>query len=233
MPTGRSHRRYTRRGHSRHLRTFSWHRFLKAHYPAFVTAIVACLLSFGLITALENRLRPVLLTAAQMQTQSMITAVAEEAILAELECRDLEYADLVRVERSETGMITAITTDMAAMNRLRSTLLDVMLEHVSKIDEEAIAIPLGSLIDSELVWGKGPSIKVKTFTIGTASAEFRSEFSSAGVNQTLHKIWLDFSIPTAVLLPGTQIEVNVDTMLCIAETVIVGSVPSYVQRAVG
>ena len=233
MPAGRSHRRYKRRGSSRRLRTFSWHRFLNTHYPAFVTVVVACLLSLVLISALENRLRPVLLTAAKMHTQSMITAVAEEAILAELEYRGLEYADLVRVERNEIGMITAIVTDMAAMNRLRSTLLDVMLEHVSRIDEEAIAIPLGSLIDSELVWGKGPTIKVRSFTIGTASAEFRSEFSSAGVNQTLHKIWLDLSIPTAVLLPGTQLDVNVDTMLCIAETVIVGSVPSYVQRAVG
>lgn len=203
------------------------------YYPGILMIAVALLLSGAIIGCFENRLRPVLVTAAQMQTRNAVVCVAEEAILSELDRLGLGYADLVRVERGIDGMITAITTDMAAMNRLRSALLDSVLECVSEIDENAISIPLGSLIDSEFVWGRGPDIRIKSFTIGTVSAEFRSNFTSAGVNQTLHKIWLDLSIPTTVLLPGTRIDVGVDTMLCVAETVIVGSVPSYIQRAVG
>ena len=53
------------------------------------------------------------------------------------------------------------------------------------------------------------------------------------VNQTLHKIWLSVCVPTTILLPGQQIEVAVQTKLCVAATVIVGKVPSYVQKAYG
>jgi len=202
-------------------------------HPAVLTLAVGLALSWILVGALEDRLRPVLLTAARMQTRNAVTAIAEEAILTELERQSLQYGDLVSVERGADGSITAITTDMAAMNRLRGALVEVMLENVAQIDEEAIAIPVGSLIDSELIWGRGPTIKVKSFTIGTVSAEFRSEFISAGVNQTLHKIWIDLSVPTTILLPGTQLEVCVGTGLCVAETVIVGKVPSYVQKTYG
>ena len=202
-------------------------------HPAILTFSVGIILSCALIGVLEDRLRPVLLTAARMQTQNTVTAIAEQAIMSELERQAIQYLDLVHVERDSDGSITAITTDMTAMNQLRGTLVDVLLEHVSVIDEEAIAIPVGSLIDSELIWGRGPTIKVRSFTIGTVSAEFKSEFISAGINQTLHKIWLDLSVPTAILLPGTQLEVSVDTMLCVAETVIVGKVPSYLQKAYG
>ena len=202
-------------------------------HPSVLTLAVAILLSCVLIGALEDRLRPVLLTAAKIQTQNTVTAIAERAIMSELERQSIQYLNLVRVERDSDGSITAITTDMTAMNQLRGTLVDVLLEHVSTIDEEAIAIPVGSLIDSELIWGRGPTIKVRSFTIGTVSAEFKSEFTSAGINQTLHKIWLDLSVPTTILLPGIQLEVSVDTMLCVAETVIVGKVPSYLQKAYG
>lgn len=227
-------RKRTRRRRRRHSDTANRVKeLLWLYYPAFLMIAVALFLSGAVIGGVEDRLRPVLMTAAQMQTRNAVLTIAEDAILSELEQRGLGYADLVCVERGSDGTISAIITDMAAMNRLRSGLIEVMLEHVSQIDEEAISVPVGSLIDSEFIWGRGPTIKVKSFTIGTVSAEFRSEFTSAGINQTLHKIWLDLSIPTAVMLPGTQLDVSVDTMLCVAETVIVGTVPSYVQRAVG
>lgn len=212
---------------------WAWRELFWEFHPAVLTLMVAVLVSGVLIRGLETRLRPVLLTVAQVQTKNAVTVVLEEAIMAELERQALGYDDLVTVERAQDGTITAITTNMAAMNRLRSTLVDALLPTVEEIDEEAIAIPLGSLVESEILWGRGPTIKVQAFTVGTVTAEFESEFTSAGVNQTLHKIWLALCVPTTVLLPGTQMEIAVDTRLCVAETVIVGKVPSYIQRAYG
>ena len=60
---------------------------------------------------------------------------------------------------------------------------------------------------------------------GTVSAEFDSQFSSAGLNQTIHRIWLRIEVPLRVVLPGGQIETMVSSDYCVAETVIVGQVP--------
>ncbi len=217
----------------RTLASESGKKFVWEIYPAVLTLVVAVVLACSLITGLEERLRPVLLTAAQTQTKNAVTAVLERAILAELELQDIRYSDMVQIERGTDGSITAITTDMAQMNRLRSTLMEELLTSVSLMDETAISVPLGSLVDSELLWGRGPTIKVRSFTVGSVAAEFESEFSSAGVNQTLHKIWLSVCVPTTILLPGQQMEVSVKTKLCVAETVIIGKVPSYVQKAFG
>lgn len=197
-----------------------------------VTVLVAAVVAWVLIGMMEERLRPVLLTAARIQTQNELAIVLEESVLTELEQQGLRYVDLVTVERNGAGSITAITTNMAGMNRLRGAVMERLLDAVDTIDESAIAIPIGSLIESELLWGRGPTIKVQSFAVGTVKAEFESEFASAGVNQTLHKIWLQVSVPATVLLPGTQMEVSVDTRICVAETVIVGQVPNYVQRAI-
>ena len=95
------------------------------------------------------------------------------------------------------------------------------------IEISELKIPLGSLLDSELVWARGPYITARALWVGSVSAEYESDFSSAGVNQTIHQIWLDLSVPVTVLLPGESLAISVQTSICIAETVIVGQVPQF------
>lgn len=210
-----------------------WSVLLSAYYPTAVTVFLGTVLAFVLTGLMEQRLQPLLSVAAKIQTENKITSVMEEAVLAELERLGMDYADLVCVERVEGGTITAVTTDMAAMNRLRSALVERVLPALSEIDRRDIAVPVGSLLDSELLWGRGPTIKVRSVTVGSLHAEFESEFIGAGVNQTLHKIWITLLAPATVLLPGEQLELEVQTRLCVAETVIVGEIPSYLQKAYG
>ena len=100
-----------------------------------------------------------------------------------------------------------------------------ILSALEGVDASEIRIPLGSLVDSELVWARGPELRVRALRVGTVSAEFRSDFSQAGVNQTLHRIELEVAVPVTLILPGGQTELTIETGLRVAETVIVGAVP--------
>ena len=116
-----------------------------------------------------------------------------------------------------------MTTDMAALNQLRAQLVAQILSALEGVDASEIRIPLGSLVDSELVWARGPELRVRALRVGTVSAEFRSDFSQAGVNQTLHR--MEVAVPVTLILPGGQTELTIETGLRVAETVIVGAVP--------
>ena len=198
--------------------------------PWLVTGLAGLLVAAGLIGALESRLRPMVVAAAQAQTQNEMTRVVEDAIWNQLEESGVGYADLVTIQRGEDGAITAVTTDTAALNRLRAQLLGAALAALEGVDVTQIQIPLGSLLDFDLLWGLGPTVKVHAMTVGTAAGEFSSEFSSAGVNQTLHRISLELEIPLTLMLPGGRAEAVCRTDVPIAETVIVGRVPdTYLQ----
>lgn len=190
-----------------------------------VTLGVALLLSFSIISFLEARLKPIIATAATAQIQNQLTGLIERSVVEDLARRQLGYSDLVTIQREESGVITSLSTDMASMNQLRAQLVNQLLGALEGIDVSTIQIPLGSLFDSELLWAAGPSLHVRAMSVGTVQADFESEFSEAGVNQTRHRIWLHLSIPATVLLAGAAIEVPLDTELCVAETVIVGQVP--------
>ena len=196
-----------------------------------LTLAVGLLIFFLITSLLETRLRPMVVTAAQAQTQNQMAAVVERAILGRLEGDGVSYSDFVTIQRDERGGIVALTTDTAALNRLRGELVETALEALRGVDVSQIQIPLGSLLDFDLVWGLGPTMKVHAMTVGTAEGEFSSEFTSAGVNQTLHKIDLELSIPLTLMLPGGAVEAVCRTSVPIAETVIVGQVPEVFLQA--
>lgn len=196
---------------------------------ALVTLLVAVALAFGVIRGLEAHLRPVLEEMARTQVVNQMTGVVEHAAQEALS-QQVEDGALVSIERNTDGAITALTTDMSSLNSMRTQIVTEVLRALEEVDVSNVQIPLGSLLDSELIWARGPAIRARAMTVGTISAEFESDFTAAGVNQTLHRIWLELSVPLTVMLPGGEVQAELNSRLCVAETVIVGSVPStYLQ----
>ncbi len=190
-----------------------------------LTVLLGIVLAAAVIVFLGLRLRPAAAVIAKAQTENTVNRLVEEAVLADLSQRELGYSDFVTIQRDSSGNITALTTDMAAMNQLRGQLIECILGELDGVDVSEIQIPLGSLLDIDILWAKGPSLRLHSMSVGTVSAEFESEFISAGVNQTLHRIWLKVKVPLTLMLPGDRVETEVSTRLCVAETVIVGKVP--------
>ena len=66
------------------------------------------------------------------------------------------------------------------MNQLRAELIGVVLEALDGVDVSQIQIPLGSLVDLDLLWGLGPTMKVHAMTVGTVEGEFKASSPPPG-----------------------------------------------------
>ena len=192
--------------------------------PWVLTWLVAAAVMLCAVRLTEHALRPVLSAAARYQVQRQVTAAVEQWAAQDLQQRGVDYSDFVTITRNEAGEITALSADMARLNLLRAELSAHLLERLEDSQLE-LTIPVGSLLPIEPTWARGPELHLRALALGTASAEFESEFTSAGINQTRHRLWLELSVPVTVLLPGGGEELTVDSRLCVAETVIVGQVP--------
>ena len=199
-----------------------------------VSLVLGAALAALCVGLLEARLRPMAVTIARAQLQNESARLVEQCVTENLAERGLTYDQLVSIQRDASGAITSITTDMASMNLLRAELVEQVLDALDGVGVLQLRIPLGSLLDLDVLWGLGPSLKVHAMAVGTAEARFSSSFSDAGINQTLHRIDLEFTVPMTLLLPGGPVETESITHLCVAETVIVGRVPdAYLQLEQG
>lgn len=205
-------------------------RHKQIRYPHCLWAIFTSIAGIGFalifITQLNSRIRPILLEFALAQTSSQITSVINHAVYEQA----IAYTDLVTLERSDTGDIVALSSNLAHANMLRTQLLDKALCALNSLETREMEIPLGTIFDWDLLSGRGPDIKVRLLYTGTASADFENTFSTAGINQTRHQIIFKIDADIAVLLPGRQYSKTVSTRVCVAETIIVGKVPeTYLQ----
>lgn len=204
-----------------------WCRKVNLHIIwTFLSAFAGIALAIYFISQLNDRLRPILFELAVSQTSNCITAAVDSAVSEQA----VSYSDLISLERSVSGDIVALTSNMARANILRAQLLETALDALAGLESMEFSVPLGTIYDWDLLSGRGPNVGVRVLYTGTASAEFENTFSSAGINQTCHQIVFHVKADVSVLLPGRQEKTTVDTKVCVAETIIVGKVPeTYLQ----
>lgn len=83
----------------------------------------------------------------------------------------------------------------------------------------------GSFTGVKLLSGRGPAIKIKISSNGNVKTDLRSEFISKGINQTLHRIYLQVDCEVSILTPFKNIDKSISNQILIAENVIVGEIP--------
>lgn len=173
----------------------------------------------------QRRLAPVVEQLAASRVVYLAGTVINDAINEQIALGDTEYDDLIHLEKDDTGKVTALKTNMAAINKLKTDVTALVLKRISSMDSSELSIPLGNIIDGELFSGRGPEIPIIVVPVGTAEADFSTALLTAGINQTRHQILVTVSADITVLLPGYETSTRVSSQVVVAETVIVGDVP--------
>lgn len=174
----------------------------------------------------RSRYREVIRDLAETQVKNTTSDLTNDAIAKQIANGVIQYDRIVYFEKDLDGRITALKTNMSEINRLKTDILNIINDEILALDTSDIGIPLGSLFLPELFSGKGPAIPVHILSIRNSDANFTSKFSQAGINQTLHQLTMVVSVDVAVLVLGQTSSFTVNSEVVVAETVIVGDVPS-------
>lgn len=172
-----------------------------------------------------NHLRSLLGNLAVTRVSNMVGRVVMEAVSDAVNSGEIQYNDLISLEKDADGGIAALQSNMAEFNRLQSAITKDILDRLGQVSEMDLTIPLGTLTGSALLVGRGPSLSVRMQSLGSCSAHFENQFDQAGINQTTHRILLCVDVSMSILLPGFRTSTQVSNAFSVAETVIVGDVP--------
>lgn len=200
-------------------------RTARKRHGFLLSAALGIGLALLFIWTVDRQLQPMMEAAAQAKATNVVTVALDGAISEYINQHKMGYGDFVRMEKDESGQITALTSDMTALNGLRTGILTVAVETVDSLDRAQLSIPAGNLTGLHFLSGKGVSLPVDVVAVGFAHAEFENAFSDAGINQTRHQILLDVTVTIDILLPGEILRTEVMAQVPVAETVIVGAVP--------
>ena len=83
----------------------------------------------------------------------------------------------------------------------------------------------GSFTGLKILSGRGPGVKIRISCIGNVETDLKSEFISQGINQTLHKIYIDIECNVSLLSPFKDLDESVNVQVLLSETIISGDIP--------
>lgn len=183
--------------------------------------LFSILFAFNTIT---KYIEPTLMELCSVKAESIGISISNEIVKEVM--GDIGYLDLIILDRDGEGKILALRANVIEMNRIASEISNGIQERNDELEATYIEIPIGNFTGNSLLAGHGPAIKVKIIPTGTVNIEFKTEFLSTGINQTRHRVFLEIKSKMGIVAPFTSKKVEVINEVNVAETVLIGEVPT-------
>ena len=201
-------------------------RFLKLRRRTALLCLPVCLLLLGgSILMIERNLTKVVLSLAQAQARAMAVRILNESAAELLSSGGVTYDSLMRVTADGSGQVRLIQANTPEMNRLAAQVSLLAQEKLQGTRAQAVRVPLGSALGLTLFAGAGPKVEVRILPVGSVHAEFHTDFQTAGINQTRHRVSLALTAQVQLVIPTGARTVEATTQVAMAESIIVGEVP--------
>ena len=189
-----------------------------------VKVLIIFTIAFLTVKIILDSVLPIFDTLCENEAKSIATIISNEQATNVM--REHSYDELFTIEKDTNGNVTIIKSNVVPINEIISDVANKIQIELNNKGRDDIEIALGSFTGFKLLAGRGPGIKIRISTIGNVETDLRSEFIAQGINQTLHRVYLEVKCNVSILTPFDNIESQITNQVLLIENVIVGNIPS-------
>jgi len=187
-----------------------------------VTAVIIIAFTFAYFSL--GAIKPIMEKQCRSMAKSIATKICNNEATEVM--KRYKYDDLLMVTKDEKGNVKMVETNIITVNEIISDIPVRIQQQLEKSENNNFNIKLGSFLGSNLLAGRGPNINIKMSITGDLDTDLKSEFKAAGINQTVHKIYLEVTCNVIILTPYETMEESIINQVLLAEGVIIGDVPN-------
>ena len=193
---------------------------IKGKYLKVILILIIIIITYQMLL---SYIEPVFESLCEQKVKSVATIISNQESTKAM--NKYQYEELYTIEKDEAGNIVIIRSNVVPINNMISDLTEGIQTRFNEIENTKIDIPLGNVFGTYYFSGLGPTIPAKVSMVGTLDTEVKSEFLAKGINQTLHRIYVDFECYVKIITPIKNFEKKITNQVIIAEHVIVGNIP--------
>lgn len=195
----------------------------------FVIIILSFILVVYSFVFVDKQVRPTIEALSEVEARIIGTQGINNGVSEALK-NGVDYENLIKVMKDDKGNITLMQADTVAINLLGSEIISTVQEKMELVGTKVLKIPMGNIMGSQILANYGPKLEIEITPAGSVIVDFYTEFEQAGINQTIHRIYIEIDTKVQIIVPLSSKVVKITSNIPIAETVIVGDVPnSYIN----
>jgi sporulation protein YunB len=192
----------------------------------FLIAIIYIGLIFIGSKFFEEKIIPSIIALVESKAHYIATVLIDKEIAEYISSNQITYDQLFHMEKNTEGQISAIISNTSNINMMKSQMSLAMQDRLSALEGSEIKFPLLAFTGNLFIADLGPKIPIRILTTGVISMDFKNNFTSAGVNQTKHEVFIKYNSEISMIFPGRITKAQVESVIPLTEAVIVGVVPN-------
>lgn len=193
---------------------------LSKEYKLVLAVLITAILT---VCYLVKTIGPTFNQLCLNEAKSVATQIVHKTIDEVME--KYGYNDLVTLVKDKEGKIVSMQANIAIINKIISQISLKIQDKIDNTPNRDIYIRLGSFTGIKLLSGRGPKVPIRISSIGNINTEVMSEFTSTGINQSIHRIFTNITCKIEVLTPFNTISNEIEEKIILAENVIIGNIP--------
>nr|WP_278184412.1 sporulation protein YunB [Clostridium cellulovorans] len=186
--------------------------------------VIVVVFLYQMFSIFDNIVVPNMLSVAEYEMKTKTVDVINEVILEECS-ESFKYDEVINIDKDKNDNIVMLKADTIKLNKIAVSVSLKAQDKIKELGAIGVSVPLGYVTQNSFVSNYGPNIKIKMKPIGSVETKYISEFESAGINQTRHKIYVETVSNIQVILLSSHKEIEVKHIIPISETIIVGKIP--------
>ncbi len=199
------------------------HSFNIRKHKKIISIIIIVIVLLLFFNTILRAVTPIFESLAKDAAKSISTEVTNEETSKIM--GKYNYDNFFNIEKDANGKIQMISANVLKINQITSDIALNIQNSLRNDNEKNISIAVGSLTGIKLFSGFGPKINIKLNSVGNVETNLRSEFIAQGVNQTIHRVYMDITSTVNILTPFSTLSENITNQVLILENIILGEIP--------
>ncbi len=195
-------------------------------FRAVIIFFAILFLFLSLVRSLNTRLDGFVITLARTGLTGEITRLINEAVAEAF--AEGSYGELADAVYDEDGRVRSVSVDSASLSLLRADISVRVAGKLAALEKFYVTTDISNIIDDEIVFCRLPvTFTVDVIPVGAVETDVKSEFVSAGINQTNYRLSLTVAASVTADVV-TAFTLDVATSVNLVDMLIIGDVPTVV-----
>ncbi len=169
------------------------------------------------------RIAPVISDVAIESTRMSVSEAIDN--MTEQYLYQVSYDDFIISRYNNEGDVVFVQINSVNVNLFARKVTSLLRSEMKGFQESGVKIPLGTATGIPLLSDLGPALTYNVLNLGVVDADFISDFVDAGINQTLHRLYMRRVVNRKIILPGYSLSFDNGSTVLICENIISGDVP--------
>ncbi len=193
---------------------------------AFVVSIIVIISILSIYFAIVN---DVIYSSARLSLDNIAKKAINQGITKATKDKVL-YDELVNITYNDMGEISLIQIKSYEANNICNDVVNSTERNLRTLGGMGIDVKSGLFSTIPILSALGGNVNLKFQQIGAVDCDYYSKFESAGINQNIHRLYIQVRAIIGVVFPFHIEKVEVVQKLLLCENVIIGEVPyTYLQ----